>query len=66
MVKVIVSLNKCTGDGVCVSLCPVGAFELREVPRYEAKKAAVINNDACIVCKACEQQCSEQAITISE
>jgi NAD-dependent dihydropyrimidine dehydrogenase PreA subunit len=53
MVKVVVDLNKCNGDSVCVDVCPVAVFELQEVKGYEGKKSVVVNNDACIVCIAC-------------
>jgi NAD-dependent dihydropyrimidine dehydrogenase PreA subunit len=64
MVKVEIDLNKCDGDGTCVDVCPVDVFELQEI---EGKtKAVVVDNDACIVCRACEVQCPEQAITVTE
>jgi len=66
MVKVTVDIEKCSGDNVCVDICPAAVFEMREVPGYEGKKSVVINNDACIVCRACEVQCSTQGITIEE
>jgi NAD-dependent dihydropyrimidine dehydrogenase PreA subunit len=36
------------------------------VKGYEGKKSVVVNNDACIVCRACEVQCPTQAITVTE
>jgi NAD-dependent dihydropyrimidine dehydrogenase PreA subunit len=64
MVKVEIDLNKCDGDGTCVDVCPVDVFELQEI---EGKtKAVVVDNDACIVCRACEVQCPEQAITVTD
>jgi len=64
MVKVEVDLKKCDGNGTCVDVCPVDVFELQEL---EGKtKAVVVDNDACIVCRACEVQCPEQAITVTE
>jgi NAD-dependent dihydropyrimidine dehydrogenase PreA subunit len=64
MVKVEIDLNKCDGDGACVDVCPVDVFELQEI---EGKtKAVVVDNDACIVCRACEVQCPQQAITVTE
>jgi NAD-dependent dihydropyrimidine dehydrogenase PreA subunit len=49
-----------------VDVCPVAVFELQEVKGYEGKKSVVVNNDACIVCRACEVQCPTQAITVTE
>ena len=66
MVSVTVDPSKCNGDSVCVDLCPVAAFELKEVPGFEGKKSVVVNNDACVACRACEAQCSTQAITITD
>jgi NAD-dependent dihydropyrimidine dehydrogenase PreA subunit len=64
MVKVEIDRNKCDGDGTCVDVCPVDVFELQEI---EGKtKAVVVDNDACIVCRACEVQCPQQAITVTE
>ncbi len=67
MVKVEVDYEKCNGDEICVSVCPVTVFEMKEVPEYPGeKKSVVVNNDACIVCRACEMQCPTQAITVTE
>ena len=66
MVEVKVEHSKCDGDGVCVDVCPVTVFEIQDVPGMEGKKAVVIDNDACIVCRACEVQCPTQAIVVTE
>lgn len=66
MVEVKVDYAKCNADGVCVDVCPVSVFELKDVPGYDEKKSVVVNNDACIVCRACEVQCPTQAITVTE
>jgi NAD-dependent dihydropyrimidine dehydrogenase PreA subunit len=66
MVEVTVDLDKCNGCGTCVDVCPVTVFEIKEVEGYDGKKSVVINQDACIVCRSCEVQCEQQAITITE
>lgn len=66
MVKVSVDLAKCNGDGVCVDICPTQVFEMKAVTGYEGTKSVVINNDACIGCKACEVQCATQCITVTD
>jgi len=66
MVSVVVDYDRCNGDGICVDVCPVAVFELQEVKGYDGKKSVVVNNDACIVCRACEVQCPTQAITVTE
>ena len=66
MVNVTVDKTKCNGDGVCVGVCPVAVFELKEVAGFEGMKSAVVNPEACIACRACEIQCATQCITITE
>jgi len=64
MVTVKVDLEKCTGCGTCVTTCPVGVFELTK--NGDAEKSKPVNQDQCIVCRACEVQCPESAITVVE
>ncbi len=64
MVKVVVDPKKCNGDAVCVGVCPVSVFEMKDMSGEQ--KSVVVNNDACIVCRACEVQCPTQAITVTE
>jgi NAD-dependent dihydropyrimidine dehydrogenase PreA subunit len=64
MVSVTVDLEKCTGCGSCIDTCPVEVFELQE---KEGKTISeVVAEDQCIVCRACEVQCPEEAITVTE
>ncbi|MEM1515396.1 MAG: 4Fe-4S dicluster domain-containing protein [Candidatus Bathyarchaeia archaeon] len=60
MVKIDVNLEKCTGCGTCVDVCPVGVYELKE------GKSVPVKVDECLVCRACETQCPSGAITITE
>lgn len=60
MPKVVVDSEKCIGCGTCVQVCPMGVFELVD------EKAVPVNEDQCIECRACEAQCSVQAIAIEE
>ena len=66
MVEIKVDLEKCNGCGTCVDVCPVSVFELQDVEGYDTKKASPVNQDACIVCRSCEVQCPQQAITVVE
>lgn len=51
-----VNPGRCTGCGICVSICPVEAIEL-------IKGRAVVS-DECIVCGQCLAQCPEGAISL--
>ncbi len=67
MPKVEVDHKKCDGDAICVSVCPVSVYEMKSLPEFGgAQKAVVVNNDACILCRACETQCPTQAIKVTE
>jgi NAD-dependent dihydropyrimidine dehydrogenase PreA subunit len=60
MVKISIDLEKCTGCGTCVDICPSGVYELKD------GKSVAVNVDACLVCRACESQCPNAAITVIE
>jgi len=64
MVSVKVDAEKCTGCSTCADTCPVTVFELREIGGKTV--SVVVAEDQCIVCRACEVQCSEGAIAIVE
>ena len=67
MPKVEVNWEKCTGCGTCVDVCPVGVFELQNIPEYpDTQKSKPVNADECIQCMACVTQCPEEAITVEE
>jgi 2-oxoglutarate ferredoxin oxidoreductase subunit delta len=60
MVEVKVDKDKCTGCGTCVDTCPMGVFEIND------EKSVPVKPEECIVCRACEVQCPEEAIQIIE
>ena len=51
--KRTVNAEACTGCGICVETCPVGAVRLAGLPAF---------SDTCIGCWACFNNCPEQAI----
>ncbi|HDD70439.1 4Fe-4S dicluster domain-containing protein [Candidatus Bathyarchaeota archaeon] len=60
MVKILVDNDKCTGCGTCVDTCPVGVYELNN------GKSVPVKVEECLVCRACEAQCPENAIQVIE
>lgn len=60
MVKIVVDNDKCTGCGTCVDTCPVAVFEIKDGKSVPAKP------EECLVCRACEVQCPENAIQVIE
>lgn len=67
MPKVTVDLEKCSGAGVCKSVCPMDVYDLVEMPEYNNEtKADPARMEDCILCMACVNGCPEQAITVEE
>ncbi len=52
-------LEKCSGCGRCVEVCPRGVFEMQD------KRAAITDKDLCMECGACEKNCEFGAISVS-
>lgn len=50
--------DKCTGCGLCETVCPHAVFEIAN------KKAAIIDKDACMECGACANNCPVDAIEV--
>jgi NAD-dependent dihydropyrimidine dehydrogenase PreA subunit len=59
--KVNVNFDKCTGCGVCNSVCPADVYG-----PVKDGKTQVAKPGECIGCRACESQCPENAIQIEE
>jgi predicted Fe-Mo cluster-binding NifX family protein/NAD-dependent dihydropyrimidine dehydrogenase PreA subunit len=53
----LIDPKKCTGCGICVSMCPANAIELNEY--------AVVDDQLCTGCGACVSQCPTQAIAMT-
>jgi len=60
MVEVKVDLEKCDGCGTCVDVCPVEVFEIKD------GKSIPVKQEECLVCRACEVQCPNSAIQVTE
>jgi len=48
----------CTGCGICVDVCPQGAFEMK------GKLAYLVDAQACMECGACQLNCPFDAIHV--
>jgi len=61
MVKIVIDYTKCVEDfdKVCVEICPVSVFRSEK-----SGKPRVVNEEKCIVCRACQVNCPCQAIEI--
>ena len=67
LVKVIIDLDKCDGDGICVDVCPMDVFEIVEMPEYNnEKKSQAPREEDCILCMACVSACPTEAIIVEE
>ena len=53
-----VDVEKCTGCGCCIEVCPVEAIKMDN-------GTAVIDKDACIECGQCVDECPNDAIIVS-
>ncbi len=52
------NIDKCTGCGLCITVCPHAVFEIEE------KKAAIVDINACMECGACALNCPVEAIEV--
>ena len=55
-----INIEKCTGCGECVEVCPVDVYELQD------EKSTVVNGEECLGCESCVEVCETEAITITE
>ena len=50
--------QKCTGCGMCTTVCPHGVFAV------ENAQARLVDRDACMECGACAANCPAEAISV--
>src|SRR6056297_675221 len=60
------TLEKCTGCGKCVSVCPVEALSLISAndPTKKNRKVAASNEDICLGCGVCVRSCPTNALSL--
>ncbi len=51
--------ERCTGCGVCLSVCPTGAFEIEPLTR-----AVKFNDKKCVACALCIKACPPRAMEL--
>ena len=51
--------ERCTGCGMCLSVCPHAVFEI------DNGHARIVDRDACMECGASALNCPEEAITVN-
>jgi NAD-dependent dihydropyrimidine dehydrogenase PreA subunit len=50
--------KKCTGCGMCTTVCPHAVFQV------EDGKARIVERDACMECGACARNCPAGALSV--
>lgn len=50
--------SRCTGCGICLTVCPQQVFSLQD------KRSVITDRDACLECGACARNCAYGAISV--
>jgi len=58
VVTLTLDVEKCTGCGMCTTVCPHGVLAL------ENRKARIVDRDACMECGACALNCPVDALAV--
>lgn len=51
-------LERCTGCGMCIEVCPHEVFAL------QSKKVVILDKDRCMECGACSSNCAFGALSV--
>ncbi len=65
----VVDINKCSGCGFCVPICPYNAISLKEIEQRGhhgtfTRRVAEVNSSLCQGCGACIPACRTQALSL--
>jgi len=65
-----VDINKCSGCGLCLSICPYNAISLKEIQERGhhgpfKRKVAEVNSSLCQGCGACVPACRSMALNLN-
>ena len=60
----VIDPDKCTGCGICVSVCPVKPKALSQERKVKEKSVPRYDYSLCIRCYCCQESCPEGAISI--
>jgi len=65
---VAVDFDICVADGACIDACPVDVYDWIDTPNHPAsdKKAIMVREPDCIICRACEEVCPVTAVLITD
>ena len=65
---VAVDFDICVADGACIEACPVDVYDWIDTPNHPAsdKKAIMVREPDCIICRACEEVCPVVAVLITD
>ncbi len=59
VVTLQLDVEKCTGCGTCVDVCPHAVFALQR------GKARIADRDACMECGACARNCPVESLSVN-
>ncbi len=65
--RIVIAAELCKGCHICISVCPFGVLKKGDqVDNRGFYLPEVVDIDACRVCRLCEMECPDFAITVVE